>query len=81
MQGTATQLLKPRLVDVRPVGDNSAKITIEPLDRGFGHTLGNALRRGNERGSGTVQQEITFIKRATQVRAALGRNPQLGKPI
>jgi DNA-directed RNA polymerase subunit alpha len=45
MQGTATQLLKPRLVDVRPVGDNSAKITIEPLDRGFGHTLGNALRR------------------------------------
>jgi DNA-directed RNA polymerase subunit alpha len=27
------------------VGANTAKITIEPLDRGFGHTLGNALRR------------------------------------
>ncbi|MCP5149434.1 MAG: DNA-directed RNA polymerase subunit alpha [Chromatiales bacterium] len=45
MRGAATQLLKPRLVDVREVGPNTAKITIEPLDRGFGHTLGNALRR------------------------------------
>ncbi|MDH3412031.1 MAG: DNA-directed RNA polymerase subunit alpha, partial [Gammaproteobacteria bacterium] len=45
MQASATQLLKPRLVDVRQLGTNTAKITIEPLDRGFGHTLGNALRR------------------------------------
>ena len=45
MQATAAQLLKPRLVDVREIGHNSAKVTIEPLDRGFGHTLGNALRR------------------------------------
>jgi DNA-directed RNA polymerase subunit alpha len=40
-----SELLKPRIVDVRPLGGTSAKITIEPLDRGFGHTLGNALRR------------------------------------
>ena len=45
MQSAATRLLKPRLVDVRPMGANTAKITLEPLDRGFGHTLGNALRR------------------------------------
>jgi DNA-directed RNA polymerase subunit alpha len=45
MQGHAIQLLKPRIVNVRDVGTNTAKITIEPLDRGFGHTLGNALRR------------------------------------
>jgi DNA-directed RNA polymerase subunit alpha len=45
MQASATQLLKPRLVDVRQLGSNTAKIIIEPLDRGFGHTLGNALRR------------------------------------
>ena len=45
MQATAAQLLKPRLVDVREIGHNTAKVTIEPLDRGFGHTLGNALRR------------------------------------
>ena len=45
MQSAATQLLKPRTVDVRETGANTAKVTIEPLDRGFGHTLGNALRR------------------------------------
>ncbi len=45
MQSNVTDLLKPRVVDVKQLGGNSAKITIEPLDRGFGHTLGNALRR------------------------------------
>jgi len=45
MQSLLTELLKPRIVDVRSLGGNSAKINIEPLDRGFGHTLGNALRR------------------------------------
>ncbi len=38
-------LIKPRLVDVSPVQPNTARIVIEPLERGFGHTLGNALRR------------------------------------
>lgn len=37
--------LKPRVVDVQPFNDRHAKITLEPLERGFGHTLGNALRR------------------------------------
>ena len=45
MQASATQLLKPKIVEVRETGANTAKITLEPLDRGFGHTLGNALRR------------------------------------
>ena len=45
MQGSATDFLKPRLVDVQIVNDLRAKITLEPLERGFGHTLGNALRR------------------------------------
>ena len=44
MQASAPELLRPRL-DVRPLGPNAARITLEPLDRGFGHTLGNALRR------------------------------------
>jgi DNA-directed RNA polymerase subunit alpha len=39
------ELLKPRIVDVKHVSDTIAKVTLEPLDRGFGHTLGNALRR------------------------------------
>ncbi|MCH9675360.1 MAG: DNA-directed RNA polymerase subunit alpha [Gammaproteobacteria bacterium] len=46
MQANAPQLLKPKLVDVRNLSrPNTSRITIEPLDRGFGHTLGNALRR------------------------------------
>ena len=45
MQGSATDFLKPRLVDVQGLGAMRAKITLEPLERGFGYTLGNALRR------------------------------------
>ena len=45
MQASATELLRPRLVEVREVSANTVKIALEPLDRGFGHTLGNALRR------------------------------------
>ncbi len=45
MQGSATEFLKPRVVDVQEINDYHAKITLEPLERGFGHTLGNALRR------------------------------------
>ena len=40
-----TDLLKPRLVEVEPVAQNRARIALEPLERGYGHTLGNALRR------------------------------------
>ncbi len=45
MQASVTQFLRPRLVDAQSVGDRHAKITLEPMERGFGHTLGNALRR------------------------------------
>jgi DNA-directed RNA polymerase subunit alpha len=38
-------LLKPRIVEVETVGPNSAKVVMEPFERGYGHTLGNALRR------------------------------------
>ena len=39
------ELLKPRMVDVRRISDTRMKVSLEPLERGFGHTLGNALRR------------------------------------
>ena len=45
MQGFVTDLLKPRNIDVEPLTSNRAKVTLEPMERGFGHTLGNALRR------------------------------------
>lgn len=38
------ELLRPR-IEVKHINETTAKITLEPLDRGFGHTLGNALRR------------------------------------
>jgi len=41
-----TNLLKPnKAIQVEPLGDNRAKVTLEPFERGYGHTLGNALRR------------------------------------
>jgi DNA-directed RNA polymerase subunit alpha len=45
MQGSVTEFLRPRLVDIDQVDNTRAKVTLEPLERGFGHTLGNALRR------------------------------------
>ena len=45
MQGSVTEFLKPRLVDIEQINNTHAKVTLEPLERGFGHTLGNALRR------------------------------------
>jgi DNA-directed RNA polymerase subunit alpha len=45
MQGSVTEFLKPRLVGIDKVNPTRAKVTLEPLERGFGHTLGNALRR------------------------------------
>jgi DNA-directed RNA polymerase subunit alpha len=41
----SSSLLKPRIIDVQTVGPSHAKVTMEPFERGYGHTLGNALRR------------------------------------
>jgi DNA-directed RNA polymerase subunit alpha len=38
-------LLKPRIIEVEALGPGHAKIVMEPFERGYGHTLGNALRR------------------------------------
>ena len=40
-----TTLLKPKAIQVEPLGGFRAKATLEPFERGYGHTLGNALRR------------------------------------
>jgi DNA-directed RNA polymerase subunit alpha len=40
-----TNLLKPKTTQVEQLGNNKAKVTLEPFERGYGHTLGNALRR------------------------------------
>ena len=40
-----TNLLKPKTINVEQLGPHRAKVTLEPFERGYGHTLGNALRR------------------------------------
>jgi len=40
-----TTLLKPKAIQIEPLGGHRAKATLEPFERGYGHTLGNALRR------------------------------------
>ena len=39
------EFLKPRSITVHDTNRYQARVTLEPLERGFGHTLGNALRR------------------------------------
>jgi len=45
MTVTATQIMRPRGSQIEHLSDTRAKIILEPLERGYGHTLGNALRR------------------------------------
>src|SRR3970282_175294 len=45
MQTSSTELLTPRSIDITAHDRSHARIVLEPLERGFGHTLGNALRR------------------------------------
>ncbi len=41
----ANSLLKPRIIDVQTLSPVHARVVMEPFERGYGHTLGNALRR------------------------------------
>ncbi len=40
-----SDFLKPRIIDVQRISATHAKVVMEPFERGYGHTLGNALRR------------------------------------
>jgi DNA-directed RNA polymerase subunit alpha len=64
MQISATEFLKPRAVKVQPLAHNRARVTVEPFERGFGHTLGNALRRvllSSMPGAAIVEAEIEGV--------------------
>ncbi|MCU7922098.1 MAG: DNA-directed RNA polymerase subunit alpha [Candidatus Thiodiazotropha sp. (ex Dulcina madagascariensis)] len=64
MTESVTEFLKPRIVNVQPVTATRAKVTLEPLERGFGHTLGNALRRillSSMPGSAITEVEIADV--------------------
>ncbi|MFW5440648.1 MAG: DNA-directed RNA polymerase subunit alpha [Methylophilaceae bacterium] len=45
MQSNPTEYLKPRVANVEEITPLRARVTLEPMERGFGYTLGNAIRR------------------------------------
>ena len=64
MSGTE-ELLTPRTISVQSFSDTHAKVSLEPLERGFGHTLGNALRRillSSIEGAAIVEVEIEGVE-------------------
>jgi DNA-directed RNA polymerase subunit alpha len=64
MQASVNEFLRPRVVNVKPEDRTRARVTIEPLERGFGHTLGNALRRillSSMPGCAVVEAEIDGV--------------------
>ena len=64
MQRSVTEFLRPRDIKVAAINANHAKIVLEPFERGFGHTLGNALRRillSSMPGCAVVEAEIEGV--------------------
>ncbi len=59
-----SQFLKPSLVDNKKISDTRTRLVLEPLERGFGHTLGNALRRimlSSMEGAAVVEVQIDGV--------------------
>ena len=64
MTGSSTNVLRPRGIQVERIGADRARVVVEPLERGFGHTLGNALRRvllSSIPGSAIIEVEIDGV--------------------
>ncbi len=64
MANASVNVLRPRGVTVEKLGAHRAKVVVEPLERGFGHTLGNALRRvllSSIPGAAIVEAEIDGV--------------------
>ena len=64
MQDNISELLSPRSIQVRSHSARQARVVLEPLERGFGHTLGNALRRillSSIPGTAVVEAEIEGV--------------------
>src|SRR6185369_14554499 len=64
MANSPTTILRPRGLHVERTGANRARVVVEPLERGFGHTLGNALRRvllSSIPGAAVIEVEIDGV--------------------
>lgn len=61
LQEIFSEFLIPKSYDLEKSGDNTIKITLHPLERGFGHTIGFAMRRvllSSMRGSAITKANI-----------------------
>lgn len=59
-----SQFLKPRMVDIQRFSNTRTRLVLEPLERGFGHTLGSAMRRvllSSMEGSAVVEAQIDGV--------------------
>lgn len=64
MQRSVNEFLNPRNIEVQEFNSSHAKVILEPLERGFGHTLGSALRRillSSMPGCAVVEAEIDGV--------------------
>lgn len=64
MQRSVNEFLNPRNIEVQGLSATHAKVILEPLERGFGHTLGSALRRillSSMPGCAVVEAEIDGV--------------------
>lgn len=58
-------LMVPRIVEARYTAGREARVVLEPMERGFGHTLGNALRRvllSSVQGAAVTEVQIEGVK-------------------
>ena len=72
----ATEFLTPNAINVDTVDDTTATVTLEPLERGFGHTLGNALRRillSSLPGAAVIEAEIEGVDHEYSTLRTAGR--------
>ncbi|PHS33092.1 MAG: DNA-directed RNA polymerase subunit alpha [Methylophaga sp.] len=59
-----SHFLKPRMVDIQKISATRTRLVLEPLERGFGHTLGSALRRillSSMEGAAVVEAQIDGV--------------------
>lgn len=65
MQGTIREFLRPKLVNIKEIDSNNIEARFEPMETGFGHTLGNAFRRillSSIHGSAIVEVKIKGVQ-------------------
>lgn len=61
----SSEMMVPRVAEAKYVAGRQARVVLEPMERGFGHTLGNALRRvllSSIPGSAVTEVEIKGVK-------------------